>query len=397
MPVPIPLALGLIGPNGDELPTRLDGEAAAQTGTRVVVCDQPRQVFRFVDVAAPPVPSLLRGFSAPVKLSGMPLDRLKFLAIHDSDPVARWDAGQQVATQILLGRVALRQAGKKLPALDPDLIEAMRHNLADAERDRAFAAEALTLPSEATLADAMAVVDVEAVHDVREEARAAIATALGAGLADSYRDLADPGPYRTDGEAIGKRALRNVCLAYLAAGDARQGARLAKAQFDARQNMTDALAALVVLVDIDGPERAEALGAFYRRWEADPLVIDKWFGLQARSALPGTVAAVRALASHPAYTRANPNRVRALAGAFSQGNQLHFHAASGDGYAFLADEVMALDGPNPALAARLVQPLGQWRRQDSARQALMRAALERILAKPGLSPNTYEMVSKSLA
>jgi aminopeptidase N len=161
--------------------------------------------------------------------------------------------------------------------------------------------------------------------------------------------------------------------------------------------MTDVLAALTFLADIDGPERTEALAAFYERWKDDPLVVDKWFGLQARSALPGTVAAVRALASHPAYTRTNPNRVRALPGAFSQGNPLHFHAASGDGYGFLADEVVALDAPNPALAARLVQPLGQWRRQDAARQALMRAALERILAKPGLSPNTYEMVSRSLA
>ncbi|HEY4470541.1 MAG TPA: aminopeptidase N C-terminal domain-containing protein, partial [Stellaceae bacterium] len=171
----------------------------------------------------------------------------------------------------------------------------------------------------------------------------------------------------------------------------------AKAQFDLGANMTDVLAALSVLVDIDRPERTEALGAFYRRWEAEPLVIDKWFALQARSSLPGTLEAVRALAQHPAYTRSNPNCVRALVGAFSQGNPLHFHDRSGAGYAFLADEVLALDPGNPTLAARLVQPLGQWRRYDAARQGLMRAQLDRILATPGLSPNTYEMVSKSLA
>jgi aminopeptidase N len=392
-PVPIPIAMGLLGPNGDEMPTRLDGEGAAGSGTRVLVCDSPRQTFRFVDVAAPPVPSLLRRYSAPVKLGGVSLDRLKFLAIHDTDPVARWDAGQQAATTILLDRVADRASGP----LDPDLIAAMRQALADADKDPAFAAEALQLPTEATLADAMQTVDVDAIHRVREDARAQIAAALATPLADTYRRLADPGPYKIDGASIGRRALRNACLSYLTAGGSAEGTRLAKAQYDAQQNMTDVLSALTLLADIDGPERTEALAAFYKRWENDPLVVDKWFGLQARSALPGTVAAVRALASHPAYTRANPNRVRALAGAFSQGNQLHFHAASGDGYAFLADEVMALDGPNPALAARLVQPLGQWRRQDSARQALMRAALERILAKPGLSPNTYEMVSKSLA
>ncbi|MGH7095037.1 MAG: DUF3458 domain-containing protein, partial [Stellaceae bacterium] len=395
-PVPIPVALGLLGPNGDEMPTRLDSEAAAISGTRVLVCDRPRQIFSFVDVAAPPVPSLLRGLSAPVKLLDVPLDRLKFLAIHDTDPVARWDAGQQVGSRILVDRIALQQAGAALPPLDPDLIAALHRTLADADRDPAFAAEALVLPSEASLADAMAVVDVEAIHAVRHEARTAIAAALAEPLAATYRRLDDPDPYHTDGVAIGRRALRNVCLAYLAAGDKQEGAKLALAQFDAQQNMTDVLAALGALVDNAGPERDSALARFYGRWQDDPLVVDKWFGLQARSSQPGTVAAVRALTAHPAYTRANPNRVRALVGAFSQGNQLHFHEASGDGYAFLAEEVLAIDPPNPLLAARLVQALGQWRRHDPARQALMRGALERIRATPGLSTNTYEMVTKSL-
>jgi aminopeptidase N len=187
-----------------------------------------------------------------------------------------------------------------------------------------------------------------------------------------------------------------MCLGYLAAGDQAEGAQLAKVQFDVGANMTDVLAALAALIDINRPERAAALDAFYRRWEADPLVIDKWFALQARSALPGTTLAVRALTTHPAFSRANPNRVRALVGTFSQANPLYFHAASGDGSAFLADEVLLLDKPNPTTAARLVQPLGQWLRYDARRQALMRAALDRILATPGLSPNTYEMVAKSL-
>jgi aminopeptidase N len=417
-PMPVPLAMGLLGPNGDELPTRLDGEDAATNGTRVLVCDSDRQVFRFADVAAPPVPSVLRNFSAPVKLQGVPLDRLKFLAIHDTDPVARWDAGQQVAIRVLLDRVAMNQqtadtgprasrppvsfetraetAALQMPSLDPDLIAAMRQTLADADHDPAFAAEALLLPGEATLADEMKIVDPEAIHAARETARAEIAAALREPFAAAYRRLADPGPYRTDGLSIGRRALRNVSLAYLAAGDPAAGARLAKAQFDAGTNMTDVLAALAVLVDIAGPERVEALAAFYRRWEADPLVIDKWFALQARSSLPGTLDAVRALTQHPAFNRGNPNRVRALIGAFAQGNQLHFHTRSGEGYAFLADEVIALDKANPTTAARLVQALGQWRRFDPARQGLMRAQLDRILATSGLSPNTYEMVSKSL-
>jgi aminopeptidase N len=418
-PMPIPLAMGLLGPNGDEMPTRLDGEDAATDGTRVLVCRSERQVFRFADVAAPPVPSLLRNFSAPVKLQGVPLDRLKFLAIHDTDPVARWDAGQQVAIRILLDRVAAyqratekgppapsldplgRPAGGtpalRMPPLDPDLIAAMRQTLADADHDPAFAAEALMLPGGATIADEMAVVDPEAIHAGRETARAEIAAALREPLDAAYRRLADPGPYKTDGISIGRRALRNVCLSYLTAGDPAAGTRLAKAQFDTQANMTDVLAALRVLVDTACPERAEALDAFYRRWEADPLVIDKWFALQAYSPWPGTFEAVRALTRHPAFSRSNPNRVRALIGAFAQGNQLHFHARNGEGYAFLADEVITLDKTNPTTAARLVQPLGQWRRYDAARQGLMRAQLDRILATSGLSPNTYEMVAKSLA
>jgi aminopeptidase N len=414
-PMPVPLAIGLLGPNGDELATRLDGEPDSRSGTRVLLCERESQAFRFADVPAAPMPSLLRNFSAPVKLSGVPLERLKFLAIHDTDPVARWDAGQQVAIRVLLDRVAAdqrtaavdgppasgRHAGQRpavqMPSLDADLVAAMGETLADADADPAFAAEALVLPSEATLADEMAVADPEAIHAARATARAALAAALAEPFLETYRRLTDPGPYRTDGPSIGRRALRNVCLAYLGAGDPPAGARLAKAQFDAQANMTDVLAALSVLTDIDCPERAEALDAFYRRWEADPLVIDKWFALQARSSLPGTIEAVRALTEHPAFTRANPNRLRALVGTFAQANPLHFHARSGEGYAFLADEVLALDKANPTTAARLVQPLGQWRRYDAARQGLIRAQLDRILATPGLSPNTYEMVSKSLA
>ncbi len=396
LPMLIPLAMGLLGPDGAELPTRLDGEAENRAGTRVLGVAEARQRYRFVDVPAPPVPSLLRDFSAPVKLTGVPLDRLKFLAVHDPEPFARWEAGQQVATRILLDRIAACRRGEPPAPLDPDLEAAMQRTLADADRDPAFAAEALSLPSEPFLADQLAVADVDAVHTVREAARAAIGRALAAEFAAAYRALADAGPYRIDGVAIGRRALRNTALAYLAAADVERGAALAKAQFDAGGNMTDVLAALAVLVDLDHPERPAALARFYAAWSHDDLVIDKWFGLQARSSLPGTPARVRELTAHPAYTRKNPNRVRALVGAFAQGNQLRFHDPSGAGYVFLADEVVTLDPANPMIAARLVQPLGSWRRYDAARQALMRGELERVLAIPGLSPNTHEMVSKSL-
>jgi len=208
--------------------------------------------------------------------------------------------------------------------------------------------------------------------------------------------LADTGPYQIEGAAIGRRALRNTCLAYIAAADAERGATLARAQFETRANMTDVLAALTVLADLDRPERPAALARFYATWSRDELVIDKWFALQARSSLPGTPDRVRELTMHPAFERKNPNRVRALVGAFAQGNQIRFHDASGAGYAFLADEVITLDPINPTTAARLVQPLGAWRRHNPARQALMQRQLERVLATANLSKNTYEMASKSL-
>ena len=219
---------------------------------------------------------------------------------------------------------------------------------------------------------------------------------MAAEFAVAYRELADAGPYSIDGRSIGRRALRNACLAYLAAIDPAKGAALATAQFEAGQNMTDVLAALTVLVDLDRPERAAALARFYELWSHDDLVIDKWFALQARSSLPQTPDRVRELTGHPAFERKNPNRVRALVGTFAQANQLRFHDASGTGYRLLADEVIALDPLNPTTAARLVQPLGSWRRHDPVRQALMRRELERVLATTDLSKNTYEMVSKSL-
>ena len=335
------------------------------------------------------MPSLLRSFSAPVKLKGVPLDRLKFLAVHDPEPVARWEAGQTVATRALLDRIETLRAGSAPAPLDPDLIAAMRQTLAEAGRDPAFAAEALILPTESFLADQMAVVDVDAIHGAREAARAEIGRALAGEFAATYEELRDPGPYRIDGASIGRRALRNASLAYIAAADPDKGTALAKAQFDAAANMTDVLAALAVLVDLDRPERAAALAHFFAIWSQDPLVIDKWFSLQARSSLPDTPARVKALTRHPAYERKNPNRVRSLIGAFAQGNQVRFHDGSGAGYALLADEVIAIDPNNPTTAARLVQPLCAWRRQDAARQALMQHELERVLAVPGLSKNTY--------
>jgi aminopeptidase N len=390
-PVPIPVAMGLLGPNGGELPTRLAGDAAPADGSRVLLLTDTEASFVFEDVPAQPVPSLLRGFSAPVKLSGVPAERLRFLAAHDTDPFVRWDSLQAYATQLILAQVAQGGPGP----LDASLADALSATLANADADPAFAAEALALPSEAYVADQMAVADPDTIHAVRDAMRGQIAAQLAEPLRATYRRLTDDGPYRPDGASIGRRALRNACLSYLATQD--EGVRLARAQFDAKQNMTDVLAALFVLADTDTPDRVAALAAFHASWHTDDLVLDKWFAIQAMSSRPDTVAAVRTLSRHPDFDMRNPNRVRSLVGAFSSGNQFRFHDASGEGYKFLADIVIALDASNGQTAARLVNPLGAWRRQNPARQGLMRGELQRILATPRLSRGTFEKASKGLA
>ena len=391
-PVVIPVAMGLLDGNGQELATRLEGEAAATSGTRVLLATKPENRFDFIDVASPPVPSLLRDFSAPVKLSGLTSDRLRFLAAHDTDPFVRWESGQQFAASALLDMVAAIQAGQ-VPTVDAALIQAMASTL---DQEPAFAAEALALPGEATLADRMDTIDPDAIHIARDTARQAIGHALADRLRALYDDLTDKSGYTIDGPAIGRRALRNTCLSYLVASGDRSAIALAKAQFDAAQNMTDVLAALGILSGVDCSERLEALAAFYQSWRNDPLVLDKWFGIQALSPLPGTVQAVTVLKTHPDFDMRNPNRVRALIGSFAA-NQVRFHDASGSGYRLYTDTILQLDPTNGQVAARMVAPLGQWRRVDAGRQALMKAELQRILDLPGLSRNTFEMASKSLA
>ena len=394
-PLVVPVAMGLIADDGSELPARLAGEAEAKPGTRVLMLTEAEQNFVFEDVAALPTPSLLRGFSAPVKLSGLSLERLQFLAAHDTDPFVRWDSGQQYATQVLLQAVEAWQPGRRIDVPD-GIVGAAIATLHDAGADPAFAAEALTLPSETFLADHMTVANPDAIHAVRQAARAAIGAQLTPILQAKYQELADDGPYSIDGASIGRRALRNVCLAYLAAGLPKHGAALAKEQYDSWRNMTDVLAALSVLSHIDVPQRGSALRNFYNAWHEDDLVLDKWFAIQAMSDL-GTPRAVRKLSEHADFDLRNPNRVRALVASFASGNPARFHDASGEGYQFLADIIVELDPRNPQVAARMVAPLGQWRRFDAERQALMQQELRRILELPGLSRNTFEMASKSLA
>ena len=304
----------------------------AQPGTRVLLLEAAEQSFVFEDVPAPPVPSLLRGFSAPVRLRGVPRDRLRFLAVHDTDPFVRWEIRAAIRRpRVLLDMVAAQQRGEPL-GFDDALAEAVRTTLAGAEADPAFAAEALALPGEGFLADQMAVADPAAIHAVRAApARARSAGAAAPALRATYDALADAGPYRIDGRSIGRRALRNTCLAYLAAaGD--EGIALAKAQFDAATNMTDSLAALSLLADTDGPARDAGAGRLpralaRRRPGAGQVVLHPGHG-GARRMRSRRCARCTA---HPDFDLRNPNRARALIGAFASGNPAHFHDAVGRG------------------------------------------------------------------
>ncbi|HXV23448.1 MAG TPA: aminopeptidase N [Alphaproteobacteria bacterium] len=396
-PMVIPLAIGLLDESGGELPIRLEGEGEALPGTRVLPVRSPEERFRFTGLSKRPAISLLRGFSAPVRLKPFSRERLTFLFAHDGDPFARWEAGQQLATSLLLDMArSWRQGGRS--GLDPAFIDALGQTLADHRLDAAFRAEAINLPSEAFLADQMGVADPEAIFAAREAARAAVAARLSEALLAAYQVNQEGGRYRVEPEAIGRRALKNMALSYLAVpgGDPR-GLEIAMSQYRHGGNMTDVLSALSLLADRPEPEREAAFADFYERWRDEALVVDKWFALQAMSRLPDTLERIRRLLQHSAFTYGNPNRVYALIANFGTGNPVRFHASDGSGYRFLADQVLILDRRNPQVASRLLPPLGRWRRQTPARQALMRSELQRVLETPQLSKQTYEIASKGLA
>ncbi|MCC6611585.1 MAG: aminopeptidase N [Burkholderiales bacterium] len=397
LPFHIPVALGLVGPDGRDAPLQIEGETRAAGTTRVLSVKGETERFTFVNVPAAPVPSLLRGFSAPVILKhGYSDAALAHLMAHDADPFNRWEAGQRLATGLLMQGVAAHRAGRALDVPDA-FVSAFARVLADAPRDPAFAAEALTLPSEIHLAEQMDVVDPDAIHAVRNALAAHLARAMRPELVAAYRTHAVHGPYSPDAASAGKRALRNLCLAYLMELADDEVRATAVTQLERAGNMTDGIAALGILANCDCPERPGALDAFYARWQGEPLVVDKWLRVQATSRLPATLAEVRRLLAHPAFSLKNPNKVYALIGGFTLANHVRFHAADGAGYAFLADQVVTLDRLNPQVAARMARAFDRWRKFDAGRQAHARAALERVRDTEGLSKDTTEVVTKAMA
>jgi aminopeptidase N len=393
-PMVIPLAIGLIGRNGRDLPLVRD----RKTERGVLVLTSVAESFVFKDIAAPPVPSLNRNFSAPIKLvANLSANDLRFLAARDSDPFNRWQAVQSLATRLLVDNVARLRAGED-PGMDDGLMDALAAIISDRRLEAAFIAQALNAPSEADIAREIGRdVDPDAIFRARAHLRAEIGKRLHPALVETYRGMKSRGRYRPDAKGAGRRTLKNICLDLLAAnGDAKDVTRAAR-QYHAADNMTDRMAALATLSLHDRPERATALDDFYRRFERDPLVIDKWLALQAMIPEEATLSRVRALTAHPAFSLANPNRVRSLIGSFATGNATQFNRPDGASYDFAVETVLALDRKNPQVAARLLSAFKSWRALEAGRRGKAEAALRRVAAQSGLSRDVADIVQRTLA
>lgn len=397
-PMHIPVSVGLLDDDGNDMPLQMQGEQQEAESTVVLHLREAEQSFVFEGVSKEPVPSILRGFSAPVKLvTDLSEEQQYFLMANDNDDYVRWDSGQQLAVKLILNIADDIIHGRDL-AVDFRFIKAMEKILGDAETsDKAMVAMALTLPSEAYLSSFMSPIEPVALHQARLFVKQQIARALEGHLFEVYRNNQDLGEFKNDPSSMAQRKLKNVCLSYLIETDEVSVIKQCEEQFYGANNMTDVLAALTALVNKDFQLAESALESFYDKWGQESLVVDKWLMLQATSRLDGTLTRVKSLTEHAAFKLTNPNKVRSLIGAFCSGNPAQFHDASGEGYQFLADNIIKLNAINPQIASRLVTPLVSWRKYDERRQALMKTELERIIATEELSKDVYEMVSRSLA
>ena len=415
LPLHIPLKMALLDSQGKEMTCQLSGESGPHN-ERVLDVTEVEQVFVFENVTEAPVPSLLRGFSAPVKLQcEYSRDELVFLMTQDSDGFNRWNAAQSLAVNVIDELLTARQSGtsaKADPRLSQAFTDVLATAIADAEarakragntdsfEDQAMLAKLLALPGEAYLSELYDEVDVDGIHEVREALASELAETHKAAFTQLYELCRNDQPYVADAAGIGQRALKNTALAWMVRTESADALSVCYAQFEQAANMTDRDAALRLLTnahtDYAEPLREKALTAFYEQWQHEALVVNQWFSIQALSDRPGALNRVKALMTHPAFDIRNPNKVRSVIGAFCQHNALHFHDRSGEGYAFLADQIIVLDGLNPQIAARLLTPLTRWRKYDADRQEKMKAELQRIDQQPDLSPDVFEVVSKSL-
>ena len=396
LPFHIPVEVALLDANGSPVTTQLVGTDTGSASHHMLELRELTQIFTFESLSQRPRASLLRGFSAPVKIDiERSNEELAFLFASDPDAFNRWDAGQTLSLNILLALIDDIQQGLPLQ-LDDAFINAFHTTLNQEGLDPALISQALTLPAESYIADQCKTVDVEAIHQAREFVRQQLATRLQAEFSTAYDKHHLDSEYRFDAEHMAQRSLKNLCLSYLLeTGDDHEIDRCMQ-QLDTARNMTDSLAALSALAQHDLPQRQLQLDRFYEKWQHDTQVVDKWFAIQAASPLPDALDKVRSLTTHPAFRLTNPNKVRALIGRFSMGNQVRFHSREGSGYRFLADQVIELDAINPQMAARLVSALSRWNRFDADRQALMQDELKRIASLAKISKDVFEIVSKSL-
>ena len=376
-PLVCPIAFGLLGSDGSAL-----------METQLLLLEEKRQLFTFDQITEPPIPSLNRGFSAPVIVEApYSTDDLAFLMAHDSDPFNRWDAGQELAMRMILDQL---NEAEFIP--NKRYFEAFSALLAD-DIDPAFRAIAITLPSETIIAQKMEVIDFAAIHRAREGALTALSNHFYDTFLALYHSNCSSGDYTLDAKAIGQRALKNRCLAYLLQSGRQEAFELASKQFESATNMTDEIAALSAIVNNGSPDSSRCLAAFFDKWKDDHLVVCKWLAAQAASKQPGALERVRALIDHPIYDDKVPNLVRALLGAFMQNHaQLHQPA----GYAFIGEQIAHMDSINPHIAAILAGTFKKLAKVDSQRQQLMRSEIEKLLAIETLSTNTYEILSKCL-
>lgn len=403
-PFHIPLRLGLLDSDGKDLPLTLAGEEGASTeNDRVLAVTEAEQQFVFENIESEPVPSLLRGFSAPVRLQyNYSREELQFLMVNDSDGFNRWNASQLLVID-LFDELQAQLLGGETLTLPESLVEAytrvLDSTLSDSSLDKAMVAQLLSLPIVGFLIERSEVADVESIHGVREFLLDGLARRLYPKFLEVYHQNCSDAEYSADAVSVARRALKNLALSYLIRSEQGEALQLAQRQFESATNMTDQLAGLRSLVNSSAeaavPLKRAALDSFYAQWSHEPLVVDQWFIVQAVCQLPGALDQVKSLLSHSDFDIRNPNKVRSLIGAFCAQNHIGFHDAGGAGYEFLADQVLILDKLNPQIASRLLTPLTRWRKFDAKRQALMQAQLQRIKAEGELSKDLFEVVEKS--
>ncbi len=399
-PFVIPLSMALLNQQGESLPLQLHGESAAVLGERVLAVTEAEQSFSFIKVPEKPLPSLLRGFSAPVQLDyAYSRDDLLFLLQHDTDGFNRWEAGQQLALQVIEEVVGQLYETDE-PMLDTRLVEVFSALLAQEDLDPAMLAEFIALPSTGYIIEQYEQADPLAIHQAREYVSNQLAFALKEPMLARYQALRKVSlqtPYVAQASDFARRRLQNMLLAYLMRTEDLEILDACVDQFGVADNMTERLAALACLVNSPFTDEAEhALASFAERFEDDPLVMDQWFSVQAAATLPDGLERVEHLLKHPAFSIKNPNKVRAVVGAFTQ-NTPNFHAIDGSGYAFLADKVIKLDALNPQMAARMLSPLTRWQRFDLHQQEMMQSQLQRVRGSGDLSADLFEVLEKSLA